>query len=400
MAARSTHVTLTNESGNNLLLQTDSLEHGEWTTRPPKVIGNRGEWASESNGFATGTEGHVRYNMVDLDDSKIGEVALHWDNPFVGSNSYDESVSPAADELGDGFTVIHLDGSGNDANVEFQVLNGACQVDDSGEVSCSQASPITTAVDHRYASVWVQEAGPGWHARHNLTADEYQAAFDLLLAQNCRLIDVSGHGGGGEERYAGIWVQGDGPAFRARHRADADQWQQFFDESTSQGFRPTNISCYSVGNQGLFAGVFEQSPGAPFAARHNITGDEYQQAFDELTGQGFRPVKVSGCSLNGEERFAAIFEQRDGPAFTARHRIGADEYQQAFDQLTGQGFQPTCVSGYNHNGEDRYAAIFEQVGGPPFQARHRLTPEQHQQTFNELVGQGFRMVDVSGYTIG
>jgi hypothetical protein len=37
-----------------------------------------------------------------------------------------------------------------------------------------------------------------------------------------------------------------------------------------------------------------------------------------------------------------------------------------------------------------FAAIFEQVGGPAFQARHGLTADQYQQTFNQLLAQGFR----------
>jgi len=46
-----------------------------------------------------------------------------------------------------------------------------------------------------------------------------------------------------------------------------------------------------------------------------------------------------------------------------------------------------------------YAAIFEQRGGPAWEARHGLTSDQYQQTFNQLVGQGYRLVDVSGYEV-
>jgi hypothetical protein len=102
MAARSTHVTLNNRTGVNLSKTDDSLDHGIWTDRPPTIIGDRGEWESESDGFATGTEGRVTYSI-----DGGGEVRLHWDNPFIGSNSYDESVAPQAtpDGIGVGFSV-------------------------------------------------------------------------------------------------------------------------------------------------------------------------------------------------------------------------------------------------------------------------------------------------------
>ena len=44
-----------------------------------------------------------------------------------------------------------------------------------------------------------------------------------------------------------------------------------------------------------------------------------------------------------------------------------------------------------------FAAIWEQGGGPAFQARHNLTAAQYQQTFDQLVGQGFRLRVASGY---
>jgi uncharacterized iron-regulated membrane protein len=47
-----------------------------------------------------------------------------------------------------------------------------------------------------------------------------------------------------------------------------------------------------------------------------------------------------------EALFAAIWEQGGGPAFQARHNLTAAQYQQTFDQLVGQGFRPRAVSGY------------------------------------------------------
>ena len=142
---------------------------------------------------------------------------------------------------------------------------------------------------------------------------------------------------------------------------------------------------------GIFAAVWEQDGGPAFEARHNLTADQYQQTFDQLVGQGFRLTCVSGYSLGGQERFAAVWAQDGGPAFEARHNLTADQYQQTFDQLVGQGFRLTCVSGYTVNGQERFAAIWEQDGGPAFQARHNLTADQYQQTFDQLVGQGFRL---------
>jgi hypothetical protein len=402
MAARSTHVTLTNLAGRlNLRKTSEELDHGEWTSHPPALVGNRADWESESDGFATGTEGRVAYEIENDTGGAVGTLNLHWDNPFVGSNSYDESVSPQADVTGNGFTVVHRGGGGNNADVEFVLLSGRCEVNpDNGEISCSVFQPDTASATQRYAAIWQKDGGPTFHARHGLTADQYQQTFDELVGLGFRPTVVDGYEVGGEDRFAAVFELRPGPAFQARHGLTSDQYQQFFDEMTGQGFRPTDVSGYELNGEARYAAVFEQNDGRGFAARHGLTADQYQQAFDELTGQGFRPTDVSGFGVNGEAHYAAIFEQNDGRGFAGRHGLTADQYQQAFDELTAQGLLPSSVSGFNIGGEDSYAAIFDQRDGPPFVARHGLSADQYQATFDEMIAQGFRLTEVSGYSVG
>ena len=196
---------------------------------------------------------------------------------------------------------------------------------------------------------------------------------------------------------AGIWEQDGGPAFVARHNLDAAQYQAAFDEHVGQGFRLTRVNGYSINGQERFAAIWEQDGGPAFVARHNLDAAQYQAAFDELVGQGFRLTCVSGYTVGGQERFAAIWQADGGPPFAARHNLDAAQYQAAFDELVGQGFRLRHVSGYGVNGQERFAAIWEQDGGPAFVARHNLTSSEYQAAFDEFVGAGFRLRDVSGY---
>jgi hypothetical protein len=77
---------------------------------PPFTItaGETVTWQSESDGFMTGTEGSVRYGI----GTNGGEFTLHWDNPFVGHNSYDEQAPP-------GWTLLRSGGPGDNASVGY-----------------------------------------------------------------------------------------------------------------------------------------------------------------------------------------------------------------------------------------------------------------------------------------
>src|SRR4051794_29511884 len=154
-----------------------------------------------------------------------------------------------------------------------------------------------------------------------------------------------------------------------------------------------------MGNsQDLYAAVFEQRGGVPFEARHGLTADEYQRTFNDLVGRGFRPTVVSGYSMNGRDNYAAVFVQEGGVAIQARHRLTADEYQRTFNDLVGRGFRPTVVSGYSMNGRDHYADVFVLPTRRSSDLRHGLTADEYQRTFNDLVGRGFRPTVVSGYS--
>ncbi|WP_330334629.1 hypothetical protein OHS33_35935 [Streptomyces sp. NBC_00536] len=116
-AARSTTIHLHNGTGCTLYRGDYSLAHGIWSQgqEPPQSLGNTGDatFQSESNGFATGTEGTVRFTAYDCEDSwRNGRsVVLHWANPYTGSNSYDENGTDST------FRWTRQGGGGNNADV-------------------------------------------------------------------------------------------------------------------------------------------------------------------------------------------------------------------------------------------------------------------------------------------
>ena len=110
MSARSTTVKFNNTTSETLTLTDANLSHGVWSRNlyPPKTIAPKSSatWMSESDGFMTGTEGTVTYL------SSKGNVTIHWDNPYVGSNSYSDSAPS-------GFVMSRTGGDGDNATVSF-----------------------------------------------------------------------------------------------------------------------------------------------------------------------------------------------------------------------------------------------------------------------------------------
>ena len=155
----------------------------------------------------------------------------------------------------------------------------------------------------------------GWIARHGLTAEQYQEAFnDYVGNHGMQLMDVSGYGTAAP-LYAALWVK----------TASPPAWQ----------------------------------------ARHGLTAADYQSTFDQLTAQGYYPVLVNGYATAAGPRFACIFQQGATGPWVARHGLTAAQYQAAFNQFTGEGYVLDWVSGYFDGSQDLYAAIWRKPQGAP-----------------------------------
>lgn len=247
----------------------------------------------------------------------------------------------------------------------------------------------------------------GWVARHGLSSAQYQSAFDAYVSQGYRLTDVSVFspsiffGAPGVPSFAGIWEKSAGPAWVARHGLTGSAYQQTFDALSSQGYRPVLVEGYDTLEGARYAAIWERSSGPAWVARHGLTSEQYQAEFTRLVRAGYRLVHVSGYTDAGRERYAAIWDRSPaaGP-WVARHGMSAAQYQAEFNQWVSQGYKLVLVDGYGVGGTDRYAAIWEKSPSAPWVARHGLTPAQYQATFDDLVRQGYRLVLVSGYAVG
>ncbi|MEX3856415.1 hypothetical protein AB3X94_20515 [Paraburkholderia sp. BR10923] len=115
-SVRTTEVVIENRTSVPITGESITVNHGEITTRPPRVIqpGQSGRLIAESNGFMTGTEGTVRYKISGV----AGAAAFHWDDPFSGSNSFDGSAPG-------GYVVDHTVGHANHTVVFFFVREAA-----------------------------------------------------------------------------------------------------------------------------------------------------------------------------------------------------------------------------------------------------------------------------------
>lgn len=242
------------------------------------------------------------------------------------------------------------------------------------------------------------------------TAHEHQQRCDALSASGWRPISISVYGGSAEPRYAAIWVQRDGPAWRAVHGVDAAGYQSFFDQQTATGFVPVLVSATGAGAEARFAAVFEQGIGGPWLARHEMIAGpaanpgtfENHNRVARAQGMILRSASVYGTAA--ERRFAAVWHPNPGK--TKWHAYPSEPegtYQAVFDLETSlpgvalAGYRPAFVT----LSDDRlYCACFRDDAVGTTIARHGLDRAELEAEIGGQSAAGLEPICLQGGGVG
>lgn len=186
----------------------------------------------------------------------------------------------------------------------------------------------------------------------------------------------------------------------SRHGIAHSDYQREFDKIWTCGYYPTWVDGYDVGGKTYFNAIFRHDDGTPWVARHDLTGKQYQSAFDEWHKAGYRLINVDSYLLNGDVRYAAVWRKAPGPAIRAYHGATAKDHQSSFDKWVKEGWMPTNISVVAPGGQPRFTALYEKIDTKGMYARSDMTLAQYKTFFKQYGDQGFSLVYLNGYTQG
>jgi serine/threonine protein kinase len=161
----------------------------------------------------------------------------------------------------------------------------------------------------KFASIWEKRPGPPWVARRELTGDELQLLQTTLQQQGYRMNRISGYESGGIVKYATIWEKRPGPAWTARWGLDRSQYSQTFETLRQQGYRPIDISGYLAAGSAHYAAIFQEWSGAHWSAWSMLTAPTLQSKLDDLGRQGYHPTELGGYNIGDDDFYEVVWEQ-------------------------------------------------------------------------------------------
>ncbi len=184
---------------------------------------------------------------------------------------------------------------------------------------------------------------------------------------------------------------------QVRHGLPASQYQQEFETLVANGYRPVWVDGYDVLDTPYVNVIFDRSPSAGWLAYHGQSGSSHQSTFDDLTSSGYRLVHIDGYVDNGSLRYATIYEAGPGPGFAAYHAATVSSHQALFNDLTADGFRAKNIS-FAEIGSTLYVtALYDTAPVGGWVALAGLTAAQYQTEFDAQAAAGRTLSYVNSY---
>jgi len=229
-----------------------------------------------------GTVDHPRYTAVMIQRSK---VVAQRDFPLLTNDEFVQTFKAQSEQ---GFGPVLISAIGTATNPRFAVV-----------FERMDHTPLTR------------------HRLHLGTADDpdsLQGMNKLAHDQHLILRSLSAYGDGDQARFAAVWVPNTGHVV---WNADgvlesANQYQTRFDVQKSAWCRPALVTLQ--GSSKRYCSVFVHNELGRMVARHGLTHDGYQAAFDQhVKTEGLVPVCVQAGGVGEATRWAALFAASDQP---------------------------------------------------------------------------------------
>lgn len=238
-----------------------------------------------------------------------------------------------------------------------------------------------------------------WISWRDLTTDEFSDRFAEYRNAGWIIKDVDAYPGGGGLLYSMIWERNvDNRGWAEWRNLSNDQYRARWEQYRDLGYRPTDVEAYQNGS--LYAGIWEENvEGYGWYSYRGLTSAGFQDHLDEKSDLGYRLVDFEAYETGAGIRYAGIwYENEIGLDWAVRRDLTRDAYQAAIDSFDQQGYRVIDFESYTVNGQQRYAAIWEQnLWSHAYAVRSNRVEVRYANFWRLYRDQGMRIIDFERY---
>ena len=231
----------------------------------------------------------------------------------------------------------------------------------------------TTAPE--YAAVWVQRSGPAWQATNFTNTAGLQSFLTTWIDAGYVITQLSAVGPPDAPMWTAVVEQqttaglGSGPGQWTWGIQPAIETGQTFaywnNVAHSNNQYLSQVTSYGTGSDLTIAAVWLPNPYYDYHKWHAHTADDvssYQTTSDtENHIPGWRTYLLA---VSADEQITSAYDDTVVGSWQSRHNMTSDQYQATFDNMTANGLYPINVQAGGSGSSAMYAAIFAATDEP------------------------------------
>jgi hypothetical protein len=212
---------------------------------------------------------------------------------------------------------------------------------------------------NRFAVVYQKDRGNAWQMDWGLTAEQFPRRARNLLAKGYVPVCLSGCNSIGACRLSDLWVKQKAPVREMEYNIDAAGLLRQVLRMKERGYHPMSLSSYMVNAASVYAIIWEKRASVNWELKYGLSAQDLQDALDDLSALGYRPVSISGHNDGGVVRYGAVWHKRKGSAWMVRYGQSQETLLSFARSMATRGYHPVQVAGCNTVAGDRFASIWE-----------------------------------------
>jgi hypothetical protein len=223
--------------------------------------------------------------------------------------------------------------------------------------------------------LWPSASQPEWPEILSPAVPEaaYQSLFNDMHARGFRPTWLDAFELAGTTFFNVIFRPTCDDVYQPRHGLDGDQYQAEYNLWVqTNGYRLSFVESYWSNTRGriCYAPIFEKTSGPSVAAYHGRTKEQHQAIFDDWTSKGWVPMNISVVSRGGIRYYTGRYEKRDVGRFELRSTLSFDDYQAKFTANAANGLYVSYLNSYVHGGAVNMVAIWQEKQPSPVGKHH------------------------------
>jgi len=288
----------------------------------------------------------------------------------------------------------HLEKNGAAAPMRFE--NGLYKVAPNGQTNLENWSSLKgKTIPNGQVYLWPARKVGKEYARHGVPAKDFPRLFKHLADSGYAPEWIDGYSVGNKVFYNFIWRKSTG-SWLAYFGLSGASYQQKINAAKAKGLYPTQVESYKYGNSVRYAIIFKKVPGA-WKAYHGQSAAQHQNTFNSLKSSGYAIENASVVSINGTRTYTTLYRKKNVGAWVLKSQLTTAQYQAAVTANKAKGRKPVYVATYMHNGAAHFSAIFAQKPGGSWMAKHNKTSGAYQTDYSSALKAGYLTRVISGY---